>query len=98
MNSAGLQQIAMLEQPRSRARPSDPRGMLEYDVEQERIKLQGMEASYRQELEKLRKDHQDRVADVEKRHRQCKERHEAEKQAVIADKNNALEQEKKQLA
>ena len=87
----------MLEQPRTKPRPTDPRGALEYDIEQERVKIQEMEARYRQELEKLRKDHQDRVADLEKKHRQQKDQHEAEKQAVLGDKNRDVEQEKKQL-
>ena len=95
--ASGLQQLAMPEQPRAKSRPTDPKAALEYDLEQEGIKLQEMEARYRQELEKLRKDHQDRVADLEKKHRQQKDQHEAEKQAVLGDKNRDVEQEKKQL-
>ena len=83
--------------PFKRARPTDPKGMLEWDIEQERTKIQQMEANYRKELEKLRKDHQRGVEEIEKKHKLEKGQHEAEKQTLEKDKNNAIEQEKKQL-
>ena len=96
--ASGQQQIPMAEQqPPKRARPTDPKGMLEWDIEQERMKIQQMEARYRQELEKLRKDHQRGVEELEKKHHQQKGQHEGEKQTLETDKNNAMEQEKKQL-
>jgi len=67
--ASGQQQIPMMElQPPKRARPTDPKGMLEWDIEQERIKIQQMEARYRQELERLRKDHQCCAEELEKKH------------------------------
>lgn len=95
--ASGQQPILILEQPK-RTRPTDPKGMLEYDIEQERGKIQQMEARYRQELEKLRKDHQRGVDEVEKKHNDQKQQHDSEKQTLVDDKNNAIEQEKKQLA
>jgi len=52
----------------NRAKPTDPKGLLEWEIEQERIKIHQMEARYRQELEKLRKDHQRKAEELEKKH------------------------------
>ena len=37
-------------------RPTDPKGQLKYDIEEEREKIQKMEEKYREDLEKTRKD------------------------------------------
>lgn len=71
--------------------------MLEYDIEEEREKIQQMEARCRQDLDKVRSDHQQAVEEGEKRHKQRRTQHEEEKQALINDKNTAIEEAKKKL-
>lgn len=78
-------------------RPRDPKGMLEYDIEEERYKIQQMEARSRQELEKVRTDHQLALEDSERMHKQKRSQHEEEKQALTNDKNTAVEEAKKKL-
>ena len=68
-NMTGSNQSAspniLLQQSPTRMRPKDPKGGLEWDIEQERNKIQQMEERYRQDLNRFRKDHLVLVGDLE---------------------------------
>jgi uncharacterized membrane-anchored protein len=57
-----------------------------------------MEEIYREDLEKVRKENQQTISDIEKRFIETKKSHEEEKSKVQDDKSTALEQDKKKLA
>jgi len=97
--AAGLQaDLHSRDASRAKARPTDPRGALEYDIEQEREKIQQMEQRYRSELEQIRIEHAVSASELETKHKQQRQLHEEERQRLLADKNDALEEEKKKLA
>ena len=69
--------------------------MLEYDIEQERYKINAMEARFRQELERNRADHHKTLQQVEDQNNSKRKQHEEEKELLIEDKNKAIEEAKK---
>jgi hypothetical protein len=79
-------------------RPKDIKGQLKFDIEEERLQIQKMEEIYREDLEKVRKENQQTISDIEKRFIETKKSHEEEKSKVQDDKSTALEQDKKKLA
>ena len=56
-----------------------------------------MESRYREELEKLRKDQQTTISEIEQKHKDQKKIHEEESRQLDTDKNKAIEEEKKKL-
>ncbi len=60
-------------------RPTDPKEMLEWDIEAERVKIQQMEDRYRQEMDRNRDDHRKAVDDADKRHVEGKSQYTEEK-------------------
>ena len=83
--------------PSGKKRPTDPKGMLEYDIEMEREKIQKMENRYREEAEKVRKLHLQAIEQQEKAHKEQKDKLDEEKKVIVEEKSQAIEQEKKQL-
>jgi hypothetical protein len=56
-----------------------------------------MEDRYREELEKIRKESQQQIQDIEARFLDTKKTHETEKSRIEEDKSTALEQDKLKL-
>lgn len=69
--------------------------MLEYDIEQERYKINAMEARFRQELERQRTEHLQTLEQIESQNGTKRKQHEEDKVLLIEDKNKAIEEAKK---
>lgn len=78
-------------------RPTDPKEALRFDIEQEKQRIRKMENGYRTELDELRAKQRRAIGELEADHITAKKGHDAEKQRIEADKNQAIAQEKKRL-
>lgn len=78
-------------------RPNDTKGALKYDIEQERIRLQQMEARCRAENDKLRQEHEAATDEINIQADTKRKQNEEERKQITQDKNSAIEEAKKKI-
>ena len=88
---SGLSQQRMLEL-------MDEKQILQHEIEQEKDKIIEKEKKQRDELDKLRKIHQENIDDLNAKYDEKRKYIDSEKQKLIEDKTRTIELEKNKLA